>query len=253
MPPLALVQVNADVFMTCLSHALSTEREEVMGLLIGETGSYAHPVAKVSALLILNRVDKRKDRCEISSEQLVAATSYAETLARSSGRPLRVVGWYHSHPHITVWPSHVDLHTQQSWQAMESTFVGLIFSCFNSDAAHHGRIEATAFQTASDGGRLEVPMEVIPANCHRQSSLSALATLPSTFFQEEREEFRRAQMSCEGAPLIVVHNSAVYVVSFSSRVVNYILLQCRACCFIQPQRVTHDPIKFNVCRFIQLS
>lgn len=24
-----------------------------------------------------------------------------------TGRPVRVVGWYHSHPHITVWPSHV--------------------------------------------------------------------------------------------------------------------------------------------------
>ena len=22
-------------------------------------------------------------------------------------RPIQVLGWYHSHPHITVWPSHV--------------------------------------------------------------------------------------------------------------------------------------------------
>lgn len=25
----------------------------------------------------------------------------------SRKRPMRVIGWYHSHPHITVWPSHV--------------------------------------------------------------------------------------------------------------------------------------------------
>lgn len=25
----------------------------------------------------------------------------------SKQRPMRVIGWYHSHPHITVWPSHV--------------------------------------------------------------------------------------------------------------------------------------------------
>lgn len=28
-------------------------------------------------------------------------------LAELTGRSMRVVGWYHSHPHITVWPSHV--------------------------------------------------------------------------------------------------------------------------------------------------
>lgn len=31
-------------------------------------------------------------------------------LAEMTGRPMRVVGWYHSHPHITVWPSHVGKH-----------------------------------------------------------------------------------------------------------------------------------------------
>ena len=30
------VKLSADAFMVCLSHALSTEEEEVMGLLIGE-------------------------------------------------------------------------------------------------------------------------------------------------------------------------------------------------------------------------
>ena len=54
-----------------------------------------------------------------------------QALAAETGRPLRVVGWYHSHPHITVWPSHVDLQTQAQYQTMERTFVGLIFSCFS--------------------------------------------------------------------------------------------------------------------------
>ena len=30
------MELAADVFMSCLTHALSTEREEVMGLLLGE-------------------------------------------------------------------------------------------------------------------------------------------------------------------------------------------------------------------------
>ena len=33
---LSCVYMAADVYMVCLQHALSTEKEEVMGLLIGE-------------------------------------------------------------------------------------------------------------------------------------------------------------------------------------------------------------------------
>ena len=44
---------------------------------------------------------------------------------------LKVLGWYHSHPHITVWPSHVDVGTQADYQLMDDNFIGLIFSCFN--------------------------------------------------------------------------------------------------------------------------
>ena len=46
---------------------------------------------------------------------------------------LQVLGWYHSHPHITVWPSHVDVGTQADYQLMDSNFIGLIFSCFNDN------------------------------------------------------------------------------------------------------------------------
>lgn len=73
------------------------------------------------------------------------------------GKRMRIVGWYHSHPKITVWPSHVgnimmhfrnlstrcqlkyfdcyrvDTDTQAVYQMMDETFVGLIFSCFNED------------------------------------------------------------------------------------------------------------------------
>lgn len=38
---------------------------------------------------------------------------------------------YHSHPHITVMPSHVDVRTQAMYQTMDEGFIGLIFSVFN--------------------------------------------------------------------------------------------------------------------------
>ncbi|KAH8028263.1 hypothetical protein HPB51_014218 [Rhipicephalus microplus] len=101
------VNLSADVYMVCLSHALSTEKEEVMGLLIGEVSakefriacqSRIHAwsltslvavgrqiaqidemkVAHISAVILLRRSDKRKDRVEISPEQLSDASTQAE-------------------------------------------------------------------------------------------------------------------------------------------------------------------------------
>jgi len=58
----------------------------------------------------LRRLDKKKDRVEISSEQLLKAAAEAERLTVELNRPMRVLGWYHSHPHITVCPSHVGVY-----------------------------------------------------------------------------------------------------------------------------------------------
>ena len=51
--------------------------------------------ALVRFALPLSRVDRRADRVEVSAEQLALASDDAER------RGCRVVGWYHSHPHIT--------------------------------------------------------------------------------------------------------------------------------------------------------
>lgn len=64
-------------------------------------------ISHISSYLILRRSDKQPDRVEISDGQLAQAASYAEQLSKRLKRPMRVVGWYHSHPHITVVPSHV--------------------------------------------------------------------------------------------------------------------------------------------------
>ena len=56
---------------------------------------------------MMRRLDKQPDRVEISPEQLSSGAIEAEALGEKMRRPVQVVGWYHSHPHITVWPSHV--------------------------------------------------------------------------------------------------------------------------------------------------
>ena len=59
----------------------------------------------------IRRTTKEKDRVEIDAVDLATASQKAENAC------LRVVGRYHSHPHITFHPSHIDLSTQYSYQA----------------------------------------------------------------------------------------------------------------------------------------
>eukprot|EP00850_Spirogloea_muscicola_P021129 SM000237S08146 [mRNA] locus=s237:8659:12791:- [translate_table: standard] len=154
---LAAVELTTEVWLTCATHALSTETEEVMGLLLGDIayGPDAAATAHVWAAAPQTRSDRRNDRVETNPEQLAAATAQAEIsstrsapwLSAATGRTTRVIGWYHSHPHITVFPSHVDVRTQGMYQMMDDGFVGLIFSCFSEDSNKVGRIQATAFQS----------------------------------------------------------------------------------------------------------
>ena len=148
---LTRVKVSWEVFLACTTHAMSTENEEIMGLLLGdwtcnERGE--HVEATASDLLILTRSDRRKDRVEISPEQLSEAAGEAERVQARTGKPTRVIGWYHSHPHITVWPSHVDIQTQAQMQMLDPGFIGLIFSVFSEDGRDQtGRARVTAFQS----------------------------------------------------------------------------------------------------------
>ena len=135
---LSRIRITTDVFNVCMSHALLTDSEEVMGLLLGDTivrvrfagghspGPDPHAlglqdvapthatastaakrsasaassssskecdkVALVWGVSVQKRSDKRKDRVEISAEQLHATMKEAENLSKASGRQSRVVG-----------------------------------------------------------------------------------------------------------------------------------------------------------------
>jgi proteasome lid subunit RPN8/RPN11 len=85
----------------------------------------------------LPRNDKRPDRVEIAPEQLAEAAQQVEAMKPWWPKALpepRLVGWYHSHPHITVLPSAVDIATQKVFEQMSTTWVGLIYAVFNRDA-----------------------------------------------------------------------------------------------------------------------
>ncbi|XP_061354784.1 uncharacterized protein LOC133299341 isoform X2 [Gastrolobium bilobum] len=174
------VKMSEDVWLTCVTHALSTETEEIMGLLLGDIQHAKN--GSVTALIWgaspQTRSDRRKDRVETNPEQLAAASALAERMTTSTGRTTRVIGWYHSHPHITVLPSHVDVRTQAMYQLLDSGFIGLIFSCYSEDVNKVGRIQVIAFQS-SDGkqNHMSRPIPLSPVN---RSSVIDIDSSPSS-------------------------------------------------------------------------
>uniref|UniRef100_A0A0D9R2H7 Lys-63-specific deubiquitinase n=1 Tax=Chlorocebus sabaeus TaxID=60711 RepID=A0A0D9R2H7_CHLSB len=258
------VHLESDAFLVCLNHALSTEKEEVMGLCIGElnddpsrsdskfayTGTEMRTVAEkvdavrivhIHSVIILRRSDKRKDRVEISPEQLSAASTETHRLAELTGRPMRVVGWYHSHPHITVWPSHVDVRTQAMYQMMDQGFVGLIFSCFIEDKnTKTGRVLYTCFQSIqaqkssernkrdprnhiktsfnvsfSPGRqseekyeRIEIPIHIVPHVTIGKVCLESAVELPKILCQEEQDAYRRIHSLTHLDSVTKIHNGS---------------------------------------------
>ncbi|NXX69761.1 BRCC3 deubiquitinase, partial [Spizella passerina] len=255
------VHLEADAFLVCLNHALSTEKEEVMGLCIGEVppaggrpwkGRVAalpvdtNRIVHIHSVIILRRSDKRKDRVEISPEQLSAASTEAEIsfstdsrrLAKMTGRPMRVVGWYHSHPHITVWPSHVDVRTQAMYQMMDQGFVGLIFSCFIEDKnTKTGRILYTCFQSVqaqkssdyflfaavnyisypSRYDRIEIPIHVVPHETIGKVCLESAVELPKILCQEEQDAYRRIHSLTHLDSVTKIHNGSVFTKNLCSQ------------------------------------
>ncbi|PNI17762.1 BRCC3 isoform 7 [Pan troglodytes] len=255
------VHLESDAFLVCLNHALSTEKEEVMGLCIGElnddtrsdskfayTGTEMRTVAEkvdavrivhIHSVIILRRSDKRKDRVEISPEQLSAASTETHRLAELTGRPMRVVGWYHSHPHITVWPSHVDVRTQAMYQMMDQGFVGLIFSCFIEDKnTKTGRVLYTCFQSIQaqksseslhgprdfwsssqhisiEGQkeeeryeRIEIPIHIVPHVTIGKVCLESAVELPKILCQEEQDAYRRIHSLTHLDSVTKIHNGS---------------------------------------------
>ncbi|XP_017775564.1 PREDICTED: lys-63-specific deubiquitinase BRCC36-like [Nicrophorus vespilloides] len=201
------VIITADVYAICLQHVLSTEKEEVMGILLGNVDE-VNRISHISACTILSRLDKQPDRVEISPEQLFNASMYAETLTKRLGRQLRVIGWYHSHPHITVWPSHVDLRTQALYEMMDNYFVGIIFSVYpKNTGSSDNQIQMIAFQSQTNRDDLNPKIEIDNSRLESHN-LEALTTLPKMLVQEEVQQHQDKDQECPDL-LIKLHNDAL--------------------------------------------
>lgn len=164
-------------------------------------------VARIVAVIILRHLDKKKDRVEISTEQLLKAVGEADRLSEELKRPVRILGWYHSHPHITVWPSHLDIRTQTNYQTMDHGFVGLIFSVFSeSKESKEQEISLICFQSHNEK-LTEIPLEIVHTPIISNTCLKTMTNLLKLLVQEEEEmaETYKDQQDI----LASIHNNAV--------------------------------------------
>ncbi|XP_023023388.2 lys-63-specific deubiquitinase BRCC36 isoform X2 [Leptinotarsa decemlineata] len=172
--------------------------------------------SRIKAVRILNRSDKHADRVEISPNQLVLAVDTAEQLEDTFGKPLKVLGWYHSHPHITVDPSGIDVNTQAGYQVMSIYFIGLIFSVFNIDSAtKKNKIHLTCFQASGHLRKdVELVIQSVPLRLH---TLREIAGLPDILVREEEET---CESNAEQDELAILHNDTLKTIKLVQIVSN---------------------------------
>eukprot|EP00283_Hemiselmis_rufescens_P008654 CAMPEP_0173422258 /NCGR_PEP_ID=MMETSP1357-20121228/3036_1 /TAXON_ID=77926 /ORGANISM="Hemiselmis rufescens, Strain PCC563" /LENGTH=92 /DNA_ID=CAMNT_0014385259 /DNA_START=82 /DNA_END=357 /DNA_ORIENTATION=+ len=83
------VSISSDTLSVCLSHALSTETEEIMGLLLGDVTKRPDGLleCRIWSVSLHQRehAARSDDRVEINPEQLAAASVEAERLSEELG------------------------------------------------------------------------------------------------------------------------------------------------------------------------
>ncbi|XP_040974834.1 lys-63-specific deubiquitinase BRCC36 isoform X2 [Aquila chrysaetos chrysaetos] len=162
-------------------------------------------IVHIHSVIILRRSDKRKDRVEISPEQLSAASTEAEiSFSRDSSKLANV-------------------RTQAMYQMMDQGFVGLIFSCFIEDKnTKTGRILYTCFQSiqaqkSSEYERIEIPIHVVPHETIGKVCLESAVELPKILCQEEQDAYRRIHSLTHLDSVTKIHNGSVFTKNLCSQ------------------------------------
>ena len=129
---------------------------------------------------------------------------------------LNIIGWYHSHPHITVFPSNVDIKTQLLYQTMDKKFIGLIVSVFNQNKKTFlDTIELIGFQSADDHF-VKIPINICVSDDNRliEQNLQTLYKIPEILTQEENNLFKQHSQNSTNF-LCNMSNMGLYLHSMS--------------------------------------
>uniref|UniRef100_A0A2K6V5Q6 BRCA1/BRCA2-containing complex subunit 3 n=1 Tax=Saimiri boliviensis boliviensis TaxID=39432 RepID=A0A2K6V5Q6_SAIBB len=249
------VHLESDAFLVCLNHALSTEKEEVMGLCIGEvsssvslagtlsdskfayTGTEMRTVAEkvdavrivhIHSVIILRRSDKRKDRVEISPEQLSAASTEAE-ISLLVNRSFYVLWgcW------ATLYIFGISFNLLLLEGTLESSSTGrVLYTCFqsiqaqkSSESLHGPRDFWSSSKHISIEGqkeeeryeRIEIPIHIVPHVTIGKVCLESAVELPKILCQEEQDAYRRIHSLTHLDSVTKIHNGSVFTKNLCSQ------------------------------------
>jgi BRCA1/BRCA2-containing complex subunit 3 len=214
------ILLSADTFSALMSHSFVTDCEEILGLLFGD---YDGKIVRIWGLHSLIRNCKEKDRVEVEPLQLSSAMNRAEELSSSLGQDSSLKGWYHSHPNITIWPSHVDLRTQLSMQQLGGEFIGIIFSCFSRDNQLYEKVNLIGFRTDPETQQgITIPIDIVsgfkllknPEMLEIHDSFYHLLEVQKNLMAEEQKAYYEAQANSQHI-LGRIYNSSQFNISMS--------------------------------------
>jgi 26S proteasome regulatory subunit N11 len=120
------VHISSLALLKMLKHGRAGIPMEVMGLMLGEfVDEYTVHVVDVFAM------PQSGTGVSVEAVDYVFQTKMMDML-KQTGRPEIVVGWYHSHPGFGCWLSGVDVHTQQSFEALNPRAVAVVIDPIQS-------------------------------------------------------------------------------------------------------------------------
>lgn len=134
------VYISSLALLKMLKHGRAGIPMEVMGLMLGEfVDDYTVTVVDVFAM------PQSGTGVSVEAVDPVFQAKMLDML-KQTGRPEMVVGWYHSHPGFGCWLSGVDMHTQQSFEALSDRAVAVVIDPIQSVK---GKVVIDAFRLIS--------------------------------------------------------------------------------------------------------
>ena len=205
LPPPPVI-LTPDLMAVLTAAALGSGAAEEMAMLTsnGEGGEGESRAIRVTGAVFAPRTTRETARVELDP---VALTTSLTSVSSDPSFSLTPVGWWHSHPSLTVAPSALDAATHARHQAQSPSFVGLI------TAIRGTTLDWGAFSVASPSDLTivwhEVRVEETPrpqrvpnpllglldllAAWEEEARVAAVETVARTLNQGGAEEEERAQ------------------------------------------------------------
>ena len=156
-----------------LAHALSSQQNEVIGMLIGTTIGSSFIVTRtfrVPAVGTETRVNAQAESYEYMIQYMNNVVGNGDDNPETALN--NIVGWYHSHPGYNCWLSGIDMETQDLNQSFQDPYLAIVVDPTMS--LENGEICIGAFRTykkGTDSGGLnfyELPLLVFDSELSRQ-------------------------------------------------------------------------------------